>query len=199
MGNPALDDLFGCRDDDDRGRACALDFIGRCETGQSDEGYTEEEAVHNYRTVAGWLTPLEYEDAANEAFDRLSYEQRGQLKGVLRQRTAGRLDVQNDDPRDLARATARFREQEAGGGGLASLFGEGGGAGRGHPLAKAALGGVAAVALKKVLSCQMARAPEPRPAWIRRPEITRRIGALEPWSPVPGAARDRVGQEASAT
>lgn len=200
MGNRPLDDLFGGQDDDDdRSRARAVDFIGRYETGQPHEDYTDEEAVHHYRTVAGRLTRQEYEDASNEAFDRLSYEHRGQLKRVLRQQTAGRLDVQNDDPRDLAHETARFREQESGGDGLISLFGGGGGGVLDNPLARIALGGIAAVAMKKVLSRQTTRPPEPRPAWIRRTETKPWAGTLGRWVPSHATAHDHVRQGADRT
>jgi len=58
------------------------------------------------------------------------------------------------DPRELARVTARLRQQQPGG--LGSLLGGGGGGGMGdmlgNPLAKAALAGIAAVAVKKMMS-----------------------------------------------
>lgn len=186
MATQPLDDFFVGRDDD-RHRAAALDFVDRCEAGPpqaSDDaaGYTAEEAVHHYRTVAARLTPWEYEDAVNEAFDRLSYENRRQLKQVLRQRTSGRLDVQNDDPRDLAQATVCFREQDAGGDGLIALFGGGAGESESsaNALATVALGGVAAVAIKKVLSRRAARPPQPQPAWIRRAKPASQFATLRP-------------------
>jgi hypothetical protein len=76
---------------------------------------------------------------------------------MLQQRAGGQFGgVRGDDPRQLAQAVARYRQQDEGG--LASLFGGGGGGEGGgmgdllsNPLAKAALGGVAAVAMKKML------------------------------------------------
>ena len=144
------------------------------ETGRPAEGYTDEEAAHNYRSVAGRLSPQEYEEAAAESFGRMSRQERQEFTRLMWERSGGRLDVAGDDPRDLARTTARFRQEESNGGGLASLFafgdgdegGRGGdllGAARGgrgggglgdlmgNPLAKVALGGIAAVAMKKVL------------------------------------------------
>ena len=176
MVDQMLGGLFGGQDDDDddeRRRSRARDFVGRYETGLPHEGYSDEEAVHNYRQVAGHLSPREYEEAAHETFGRMPREDRKRLRRELKQRSGGRLDVESDDPRELARATARYRQEDpGGGGGLASLFGlgdggtrgrgdlvgtargdDGGGVGDllGNPLAKVALGGIAAVAVKKML------------------------------------------------
>ena len=169
MVDQLLGGLFGGQDDDDdRRQTRARDFVNRYETGAPDEGYSDEEAVHNYRQVAGRLSPREYEEAAAETFGRLSPQERKQLKRQMRERSGGRMvvDDDNDDPRELARMTSRYREQDSGGGGLAGLFGMGGGgnggdlmsAARGggggmldNPLAKVAMGGIAAVAMKKIL------------------------------------------------
>jgi len=169
-----LGGLFGGQDDDDddRRQTRAKDFVNRYETGSPTEGYDADEAAQNYRSVADRLSPEEYEDAAAQAFGRLSPQERSQLGQMMQQQGGGRFPgVTGDDPRDLARATSRFRQQEPGG--LASLFGMGGGGGGGdllgatrgdrgggggglgdlmsNPLAKAALGGIAAVALKKMM------------------------------------------------
>ena len=169
MVDQMLGGLFGGQDDDDddRRRGRARDFVGRYETGLPHEGYSDEEAVHNYRQVAGRLSPRQYEEAAAETFGRLSPQERKQLKRQMKERSGGRLavDDDNDDPRELARLTARYREQDSGGG-LAGLFGMGGGGNGGdlmsaardggggmldNPLAKVAMGGIAAVAMKKML------------------------------------------------
>ena len=58
------------------------------------------------------------------------------------------------DPRELARMTTRMRQQQPGG--LGALLGGGGGGGMGdmlgNPLAKAALAGVAAMAVKQMMT-----------------------------------------------
>src|SRR5688500_8191628 len=126
MVDQLLGGLFGGQDDDDndRRRARANDFVSRFEQGSPYEGYDDDEAIQNYRSVAGRLSPEEYEDAAAEAFGRLSPQDRRQLGDLMQQRSGGRLSVQGDDPLDLARATSRYRQQESdGGGGLMSLFG----------------------------------------------------------------------------
>ncbi len=107
--------------------------------------------------MAGQLPPQEYEESAAEAFQRLSPQERREFAQMLQQRAGGQFgDFQEDDPRQLARMTSQYRQQDPGG--LASLFG-GGGSGSGggmgdmlnNPLAKAALGGVAAIALKRMM------------------------------------------------
>jgi hypothetical protein len=152
-----LGGLFGGQDDDDdRRRGRAQDFVGRYEQGPPYEGISDEEAYHNYRQVAGRLPPQEYEESAAEAFQRMSPQERMQFAQMLQQRAGDQVvGFQGDDPRQLARATSQYRQQDPGG--LASLLGGGGGGGGGggdllsNPLAKAALGGVAAIAMKKML------------------------------------------------
>ena len=166
-----LGGLFGGQDDDDdeRRRSRAQDFVSRYEQGPPWEGISPDEAYHNYRQVAGRLPPEEYEAAAAEAFARMSPQDRMQFAQLLRQRAGGQLgDLRADDPRDLARTTARFRQQGGGGFDLGDLFGFGGGGGllgasggggggggmgdlMGNPLAKAALGGIAAMAMKRMM------------------------------------------------
>ena len=149
-----LGGLFGGQDDDDdRRRGRAQDFVSRYEQGPPYEGISDEEAYHNYRQVAGRLPPRDYEESAAEAFQRMSPQERMQFAQLLQQRGGDRFGgVRGDDPRQLAQAVSQYRQQDEGG--LASLFG-GGGGGMGdllsNPLAKAALGGVAAIAMKKML------------------------------------------------
>lgn len=113
-----------------------------------------------------WAFPI-YEEAAGETFGRMSPQDRKQLRREMKQRGGDRFQAESDDPRELARATSRYRQEDSGGGGLAGLFGMGGGGGgrgdlvdgsRGgggglldNPLAKVALGGVAAMAMKKMM------------------------------------------------
>ena len=188
-----LGGLFGTQDndDDDRRRSHAQDFVSRYETGLPHEGYSDEEAVHNYRQVAGRLSPQQYEEAASETFGRMSKEERRQLRQEMKQRSGGQFGLDNDDPREMARAAAQYHQQDASGGGLASLFGMSGQQGGGmmgggqqgggiggmlggmlgggqqqggmmggsqqggsmldNPLAKVAMGGIAAMAMKKMM------------------------------------------------
>ena len=172
MVDQLLGGLFGGQDDDDDDtrRYRARDFVSRYEQGPPHEGYSDEEVLRNYRTVSRRLSPEDYEDAATEAFGRLSPDERRQFRRMMKERSGGRFDIESDDPRDLARVTSRFQQEDSSGGGLASLFGFGGddddsrgdllsaargGGGGGlldSPVAKAALAGVAAMAMKKMMS-----------------------------------------------
>ena len=174
MVDQLLGGLFGGQDDDDddRRRSRARDFVSRYDQGPPYEGIAPEEAYHNYRQVAGRLSPEEYEEAATEAFGRMSPDERVRFAQMLQQRAGGRLGgFRADDPRELARTTSRFRQGDGGGFDLGDLFGLGGGGGSGgdlmratgggggggggdlmsNPLAKAALGGIAAMAMKRMM------------------------------------------------
>jgi len=171
MVDQLLGGLFGGQQQDDTNlrQERARDFVDRYERGHPSEGYNNDEVLHNYRAVTDKLTPQQYEDAAADSFGRLSKEERRKLRRAMRQGGGGRFEPASEDPRDLAKAASRFRQEEPSGGGLASLFGFGGGdepqkrgglldaqqdQGGGlldSGLAKAALAGVAAFAVKKVL------------------------------------------------
>lgn len=174
--------LFGGDDDRERTR----DFVQRYETGDPTEGFTGEEAYQQYDRVSRHLSPEEYQDAAEQAFNRMRPEQRSQFSQMMQQQMggAGGGFQQTDDPRQLAQSVAQYRQQDQGG--LGSLFGGGGGEGGlggmlggllgggddnqgrtrsslgggggggmggmlDNPLAKAALGGIAAIAVKKMM------------------------------------------------
>ena len=88
----------------------------------------------------------------------MSPDERVQFAQMLQQRAGGRLGgFRADDPRELARTTSRLRQGDGGGVDLGDLFGgsRGGGGGVGdlmsNPLAKAALGGIAAMAMKRMM------------------------------------------------
>jgi len=173
MVDQLLGGLFGGQEADDTNtrQQRAKDFVGRFEKGRLDEGYTDDEAVHNYRKVADTLSPQEYEDAAADTFQKMSREERREYRRMMRDRSGGKFDGESDDTRELAKRTARFRQEEGGDqDGLASLFGFGddknaasgdmvskargsgdGGSLLDNPLAKVALGGIAAMAMKKIM------------------------------------------------
>jgi hypothetical protein len=170
MVDQLLGGLFGGQDEDDEPvrRQRATDFIDRYERGRPYDGIGDDEVLQNYRATAGRLSPQEYEEAAAEAFSRLSPEERRELKRRMRQqRRAERLDDDDDDPRTMARELSQYRQQEnddplgglfgsAGlggmlGGGSSQHQGSAGGDLLGGPLGKAVLGGVAAFAMKKMM------------------------------------------------
>jgi hypothetical protein len=142
------------------------DFLNRFEEGPPSEGYEDQEVLDRYGEVAHKASPSEYEQAARDAFGHLSQADReefGQLlAGGARSR---RLNLPGLTPtqgqgfgdidwlanitsqihqqpgllRDLLGGLAGNREASSSGGILSS------------PLAKAALAGIAAMLVKKVL------------------------------------------------
>jgi hypothetical protein len=141
------------------------DFANRYDQGPPHEGYSDQEVLDRYNQVAPQLPPDMYQQSAEEAFARLSPQQRQEFARYLQQRSQQQglnlpdfnqdgIDDRYQDPRVLAQVTSRMEQQQPGI--LGQLLGGGGGGGAGNmldnPLAKAALAGVAAMAVKKMLS-----------------------------------------------
>ena len=139
------------------------DFVNRYEQGAPHEGYDDDEVLSRYGEVSSELSDDDYELSAEEAFRRMSPQERRQLAQMVRQQgrqrnlDLGEFDADDDerleDPRRLAKMTRKVRKQQPGGlGGLLGGVGGGGGGGGalGNPLAKAALAGVAAMAAKRM-------------------------------------------------
>ena len=120
--------------------------------------------MSRYEQVASQLPPDVYQQSAEAAFARLSPQERAQLMQMMRQRAQqqgmnfpdlnqdGIDDRVQQDPGYMAQVTTRMREQQPGG--LGALLGGGGGLGdmMSNPLAKAALAGVAAMAVKQFMN-----------------------------------------------
>lgn len=145
-------------------------FVNRYEQGLPHEGYEDEEVSNRYRQVSRQMPPDLYEDSAQEAFSRMSPQERMQFGQYLRQQTRQQnfnfpdldQDGQDDrfqDPRYLAQVTGRVHQQQpdmlnqllssfmSGGG----MSGGGGSNALSSPLAKAAMAGIAAIAVKKMM------------------------------------------------
>lgn len=135
------------------------DFVQRFERGAPWEGIADEEALDQYGRVSRALPPEEYRRAAEETFVRFSPEERRQFAEQLQQQ-ARRQDFSFPDllsgaetdrlqePGMLAELTSRLHG--AGPGVLRGLLGGGGGGGAlSSPLARAALAGIAAMAMKR--------------------------------------------------
>ncbi len=176
-----LGKLFGGGDDDNDRRSNAQDFISRYQTGPVDQGYSDEEAVQHYQSVAQHADPATMQRASEQAFAGMDPNQRQQMAQMLQQQNGGQ-PVSND-PRQMAGMVSQMHQQNPGG--LASLLGGGGnsggggiggalsglmgggnngggglmgggnsGGGGGFPggtLGKVALGGIAAYAMKEIL------------------------------------------------
>ncbi len=141
------------------------DFVGRYENGPPWTGVSDQEAMGRYQQVAPQLSPDDYRQSAEEAFNRMSPQERQQFGQYLRQRARQQqvnfpdlnrdgIDDRLQDSAYLAQVTTQMHQQQPGL--LGQLLGGGGGGGASpgmldNPLAKAALAGIAAMAVKRVM------------------------------------------------
>ena len=141
------------------------DFVDRYQ--QGPQGISDQEAAARYQQVAPQLPPDDYLRAAQEAFARMSPEERVQFGRFMAEQAQRQghdfIDLNQDgiddrlqDPDYLARTTTQAHQEQPGF--LNQLFGGGGGhtggAGGGmlsNPLAKGVLGGIAAYGLSRML------------------------------------------------
>ncbi len=135
--------------------------MNRYDNGPPWEGVDGREAYDRYNQVAQRVPPDVYRDSAQEAFARLSPEQRMQLGQHLQQQVRQQglpfqdfdrdgVDDRYQDPGFLAQATSRMEQQQPGI--LGQLLGGGGGQSMlDNPIAKAALAGIAAMAVKRMM------------------------------------------------
>ncbi len=141
------------------------DFVNRYDQGPPHEGYSNQEVLDRYNQVAPQLPPDMYQQSAEEAFARMAPQERQEFARHIQQRSRQQgvnfpdfnqdgIDDRYQDPRMLAQVTSRMEQQQPGI--LGQLLGGGGGGGASsmldNPLAKAALAGVAAIAVKKMMS-----------------------------------------------
>ena len=142
------------------------DFLNRFEEGPPSEGYDDREVLDRYGEVAHKVSPSDYEQAARDAFGRLSQADREEFGQLLAgQARSRRLDLPGLAPAQgqgfgdldwLADMTNQIHQQP----GLlrdllGGLTGTGGTSSSGgllsSPLAKAALAGIAAMLVKRAL------------------------------------------------
>src|SRR5688500_18333800 len=101
------------------------DFIGRYEQGPPWAGVSDQEALQRYQQVAPHASPEVYQDAAREAYERMSPQQRAEFGQYLRQQARRQhidvpdlnqdgIDDRLQDPATLARVTSRIHEQQPG-------------------------------------------------------------------------------------
>ncbi|PZR62027.1 MAG: hypothetical protein DLM71_07365 [Chloroflexi bacterium] len=152
------------------------DFTQRYNQGAPQDGITDAEAVSHYQQVAPQLPADVYQQSAQEAFSRLSPDQRAQF-GQQLQQSANQQGVELpgysgqpeslQDPGSLAQIATGLHQQQPGL--LAQLLGAGGmgGAGAqagtganlgsgggllGGGIGRAVLGGIAAMAVQKLMT-----------------------------------------------
>jgi len=139
------------------------DFVNRYEQGHPSEGYSDQEVVERYRDVAHAVPPDQYAQAAQEALSRLSPEERAAFVKMLQERAQARgtplPPKVGSEPRDLGQVLTDLHQKP---GQLRDLLGGGGAPAQaggpsaltnilGSPLAKAALAGIAAMVVKRVM------------------------------------------------
>ena len=142
------------------------DFLNRFEEGPPSEGYSDREVLDRYGEVSHKVSSPDYEQAARDAFGRLSQADREEFGQMLAGQARSRsLDLSGLTPAPdkgfgdldwLANITSQLHQQP--GllrdllGGLAGNRGTSSSGGIfSSPLAKAALAGIAAMLVKKVL------------------------------------------------
>ena len=142
------------------------DFLKRFEQGPPSEGYSDQEVLDRYGQVAHQASPSDYEQAARDAFGRLSQTDREQFGQMLAGQAQNRgLNLPGLTPAQgqgfgdvgwLSNITSQIHQQP---GMLRDLLGgltgnrqaSSSGGILSSPLAKAALAGIAAMLVKKVL------------------------------------------------
>jgi hypothetical protein len=153
------------------------DFVNRYDQGHPSEGYSGQEVLDRYRHVAASASPQLYQESAEQAFARLSPHERAEFMQYLQQRAqqqnvalpmtpqGGFNSPQAQDPGFLAQLATQLHLQQPGmfSGLLGGLLGGGGNRGQpqfqgqqqgsilDNPIAKAALAGIAAMAVKNMM------------------------------------------------
>jgi hypothetical protein len=143
------------------------DFVNRYEQGAAHEGYSDQEVANRYQQVSRDLPADVYQESAQEAFSRMSPQERRQFGQYLQQQTRQQnlnfpdLDGDGQDDRYqnsnyLAQATSRIHQQQPDLlgqllGGAAGMMGGNQGNIFSNPLAKGAMAGIAAIAAKKLM------------------------------------------------
>lgn len=143
------------------------DFLNRFEEGNPWEGYDDDEVLNRYGEVSHRVSSSDYEQAARDAFGRLSKADREEFGRMLAGQVQSRgLSIPGLTPgREqgfgnsdwLAQITSQLHQQPGLLRDLLSGLAGGGSAGGSagsllnSPLAKAALAGITAMLVKKVL------------------------------------------------
>lgn len=149
-------------------------FANRYDQGAPEEGYSGQEVMDRYSQIAPNLPFNNYTQAAEQAFERMSPQQRQEFGQFLQQQaqqhnidipqfSQGTSSSQFQNSGFLAQALGSLHQQQPGlvgqllggvmGGGSGNIGSSGGGASGilGNPAAKAALAGIAAMAVKQFM------------------------------------------------
>jgi len=91
------------------------DFIDRYEKGAPSEGYSDQEVLNRYGEVSHAVSPNQYSQAAIEALDKLSPEDRAAFLKMLQERAAARgVDLPRQaapNPKDLGKVLTDLHEK----------------------------------------------------------------------------------------
>ena len=160
-----LEDLMGSSKDREEYQG----YVDRYEKGPAWEGYSDQEVLDRYDSVAHKVSPQEYEQAARDSYNRLSPEERAEFSRYLEERARSRhiqipdrkIGPEEDmgDVDWLSQITGQIHQQP---GTLRDMLGpetkESGPQAPGlgglftSPLAKAALAGIGALLFKRLLA-----------------------------------------------
>jgi hypothetical protein len=157
-------DLFEVLMGSGKNREEHQDYVNRYEQGSAWEGYSDQEVLDRYGSVAHKVSPSEYEQAARQAFDRLTPEQQAEFAHYLEERARMKnIPVPQRESGEggglldwLSKTTGQVHQQP---GALRDMLGpaqDQPSAGLGgllsSPLAKAALAGIGAMLFKRMLA-----------------------------------------------
>lgn len=130
------------------------DFANRYDRGHPSEGYTDEEVLSRHQQVAAELSPEQYQEAAQQAFERLSPQEREEFVQYLQQQgyqnpaLTGASSRQQQDAGFLSQMAGQMQRQQPGmlglvlGGGSMGMGGMVGGGGMGGMFGSGASGGM---------------------------------------------------------
>ncbi len=141
------------------------DFLSRYEQGNPSEGYSDQEVLERYGEVSHAVPPDQYAQAAQEALNKLSPEERAEFVKMLQERAAARgvtlPQKVATDPKNLGQVLTDLHQNP---GQLRDILGSRGAQPQGQapgssmianilssPTAKAVLAGIAARVVKRVM------------------------------------------------
>jgi hypothetical protein len=135
-------------------------YVQQYQQGAPHEGYSDQEVLQKYQQVAPQLPTQDYQQAAQEAFNNMPPEQRQQFGQYVEQQlksqgvqAPGFGGGNYQDAGYLAQQTAQLHQQQPAL--LGQLLGGGGGGGvLANPAAKAALAGIAAMAISNAMGAR---------------------------------------------
>ncbi len=145
-------------------------YVQQYQQGAPHEGYSDQEVLQKYQQVAPQLPAQDYQQAAQQAFNNMPPDQRMQFgqyveqqlksQGVQAPGFGGGNPQMYQDAGYLAQQTAQLHQQQPGllgqllGAGSGSGTAGGGGGLLANPAAKAALAGIAAMAISNAMGAR---------------------------------------------